>query len=173
MKALGIILGVVFLIVLVVMLIGYLIYKWRKNEFKDWVVGDLLLLDQTSKYSSILRENKKEMATLNGWTENYLYIECGDGLVRKVRWSCLNLNKSAYWRRNYNEAKKIMGVEPNFRKHIIETDETIVTRSGGTYNGKVIELMNETECQVYLKMAIDNEDYTAAVLIKKRLEKFR
>jgi hypothetical protein len=33
--------------------------------------------------------------------------------------------------------------------------------------------MNEIECEVYLKQAIENEDYDTAELIKKRMEKFR
>jgi hypothetical protein len=33
--------------------------------------------------------------------------------------------------------------------------------------------MNEIECEVYLKKALDEEDYDTAELIKKRMEKFR
>jgi DNA-directed RNA polymerase subunit L len=40
-------------------------------------------------------------------------------------------------------------------------------------NGKPIELLSEIECEVQLKLAIENEDYTLADKLRKRLEKFR
>lgn len=44
---------------------------------------------------------------------------------------------------------------------------------GGKTNGKDISSMNETECQSYLNMAIQDENYELAVKIRKQLEKFR
>lgn len=46
------------------------------------------------------------------------------------------------------------------------------TDSGKT-NGKNISSMNETECQVYLNKAIEDENYELADKIRKQLEKFR
>jgi hypothetical protein len=48
-------------------------------------------------------------------------------------------------------------------------DET----DGGKTNGKDISSMNETECQAYLNMAIQEENYELADKIRKQLEKFR
>ncbi len=42
----------------------------------------------------------------------------------------------------------------------------------GTTNGKDISSMNETECQAYLKQALEEEDYELAEKIRKQLEKF-
>lgn len=44
---------------------------------------------------------------------------------------------------------------------------------GGKTNGKDISSMNETECQSYLNMAIQDENYELADKIRKQLEKFR
>jgi hypothetical protein len=46
------------------------------------------------------------------------------------------------------------------------------TDSGKT-NGKDISSMNETECQAYLNMAIQEENYELADKLRKQLEKFR
>ena len=43
---------------------------------------------------------------------------------------------------------------------------------GGKTNGKDISSMNETECQAYLKQALEEEDYELAEKIRKQLEKF-
>jgi hypothetical protein len=43
----------------------------------------------------------------------------------------------------------------------------------GKTNGKDISSMNETECQAYLNMAIQEENYELADKIRKQLEKFR
>jgi hypothetical protein len=60
-----------------------------------------------------------------------------------------------------------MGVEPGFKSELGES------KSGGKIDGKPIELLNEIECEVYLKAAIDDQDYETAELIRKRMEKFR
>ena len=44
---------------------------------------------------------------------------------------------------------------------------------GDITNGKDISSMNETECQVYLNQALEDEDYELAERIRKQLEKFR
>jgi hypothetical protein len=64
-----------------------------------------------------------------------------------------------------------MGVEPGFKPGVNDTSSS--TLSGKQYDGKPIELLTEVECEVYLKKAIEDEDYDAAELIRKRMEKFR
>jgi hypothetical protein len=62
-----------------------------------------------------------------------------------------------------------MGINPGFSGCIDDESETI----GKKVDGKPVDLMNEIECEVYLKKAIENEDFDTAELIKKRMEKFR
>jgi hypothetical protein len=64
-----------------------------------------------------------------------------------------------------------MGIEPGFKPSVNDTSSS--TLSGKKYDGKPIELLTEVECEVYLKKAIEDEDYDAAELIRKRMEKFR
>ena len=78
-------------------------------------------------------------------------------------------NKSGLWRQNYEDAKKVMGVNPGFTGNIGDESET----TGKKVDGKPIDTMNEIECEVYLKKALEEEDYDTAELIKKRMEKFR
>jgi hypothetical protein len=87
-------------------------------------------------------------------------------MVYQVNWSVMNFNKSAIWRKNYENAKKVMGCDPAFPNGVGTTDK-------GKVDGKPIELLSEIECEVQLKLAIENEDYTLADKIRKRLEKFR
>jgi hypothetical protein len=80
----------------------------------------------------------------------------------------LNYNKDDNWRQNYEEAKKVMGCDPAFPNGV-GTSST----SKGNIDGKPIETMSEIECEVQLKLAIENEDYTLADNLRKRLERFR
>jgi hypothetical protein len=88
-------------------------------------------------------------------------------MVYQVNWSVMNFNKSYTWRKNYEDAKKIMGCDPAFSGGVGESS------IGKVYDGKPIDVMNEIECEVYLKKALSEEDYDTAELIKKRMEKFR
>jgi hypothetical protein len=142
--------------------------KSRKSEFKDWKVGDLLILRSNSQELYELQKLGKSMAKVVGWTEYNLYLEIGDS-TRQCSWDCFKDNKSAIWRRNYENCKSTMGVEPGFKPGVND----ISSLSGKEYDGKPIELLTEVECEVYLKKAIEDEDYDAAELIRKRMEKFR
>jgi hypothetical protein len=86
-------------------------------------------------------------------------------------------NKSAIWRNNYDDAKKEMGINPAFPYDAMSlpeySNDDFLIPIGEKFQGKDISLMTETECQVYLKIAIDNDDYSTAELIRKRLENFR
>jgi hypothetical protein len=142
--------------------------KSRKSEFKDWKVGDLLILKNSSTEHYEIAKMGKSMAKVLGWTEYHLYLEIGDS-TRQCSWDCFNDNKSAIWRRNYENCKSSMGVEPGFNPSISDTSSL----SGKKVEGKPIELLSEVECEVYLKKAIEDEDYDMAELIRKRMEKFR
>ena len=151
-------------------LIGYLInqskLKSRKNEFQDWKIGDLILFNSGSVEYAELHKLGKSYAKVLGWTENNIYIDI-DGTTNKCYWSCFNANKSALWRRNYDECKLSMGKTPGFNPELANSP------SSHKIDGKPIELLSEIECQVYLKNAIEQEDYDSAELIRKRMESFR
>ena len=63
-----------------------------------------------------------------------------------------------------------MGSEPGFNPHV-EPEKS--NTPSGTVEGEPIETMNETMCQVYLKKAIEEENYELADRLRKRLENFR
>jgi hypothetical protein len=169
MIVLGIILGVILLIVAMIGVGGSIQDRNRRARCKNWKIGDKLILNRGNEYYETLQNKHKKYAVLEGWSLSDLYINCGDGFVSKVNWSVLNTNKSANWRQNYDEAKEVMGCAPNFSSGIGEDSES----TGKKVDGKPIDLMNEIECEVYLKQALENEDYDTAELIKKRMEKFR
>ena len=166
---LGIILGVIVGVLMIIGVGGSIKDNLRKKRCKDWKVGDKLILTRVGDYSSIVTKNHKEYAILKGWSLTDLYIDCGGGSTYKVDWDVLRDNKSDLWRQNYEEAKKVMGVNPGFTGDIGDESET----TGKKVDGKPVDLMSEIECEVYLKKAIENEDYDTAELIKKRMEKFR
>jgi len=166
---LGVILGIILLFLVGVVIGGSIKTKNRKKKCKNWKVGDKLILTRYGDYSSIVAKSHKEFAILKGWSLTDLYIDCGDGSTYKVDWDVLRDNKSDLWRQNYEEAKKVMGVNPGFSGGVGDESET----TGKKVDGKPVDLMSEIECEVYLKQAIENEDYDTAELIKKRMEKFR
>jgi hypothetical protein len=168
MEVLGIILGIILAIVVLIGVYSSVQNKNRKARCKNWKVGDKLSLIR-GDYHRILEQNSKEFATLEGWDLNNLYISCGNNMTYQVNWSVMNFNKSATWRKNYEDAKKVMGCEPGFTGGVSEGSKS----TGKKVDGKPIDLMNEIECEVYLKQSLENEDYDTAELIKKRMEKFR
>ena len=163
----GIILGVVLTILLAIVVGDYIQNRNRKNKCKNWQIGDKLILNRGEYYNEVVKNNQ-EYAILKGWSLKHLYINCGDDYVHRVSWGCLNDNKSANWRQNYEEAKKVMGCDPQFPNGV-----GISSTSKGNVNGKPIEVLSEIECEVQLKLAIEKEDYTLADKLRKRLEKFR
>jgi hypothetical protein len=163
-----ILLGVILVILMIIGICGSVKDKNRKKTCKNWKVGDKLSLIR-GDYHRILEQNSKEFATLEGWDLNNLYISCGNNMTYQVNWNVMNFNKSATWRQNYDDAKKVMGCEPGFTGGVGESSKS----TGKKVDGKPVDLMNEIECEVYLKRAIENEDFNAAELIKKRMEKFR
>ena len=163
-----IIIGIVLGLLGIVMFSRYITLTSRKDEFKDWMVGDMLILSRSSVEYRDLKELGQNLAKVVGWNENDLYLKIGKATY-KSSWECFQSNKSALWRRNYNECKSAMGVEPGFSSDVSDTK----TISSKTFNGVSIESMNETQCYAYLKQALDTEDYEAADLIRKRMENFR
>ena len=129
----------------------------RAKEYSDWQVGD--------KVSLIKTDDK--LFTLLGWEKNSIYIE-KDGITHKIKWIEFHYNKSAVWRRNHQACEKAMGKEPGFAPGLGQR-----TNASGQVDGKAIELLSEIECQVYLKQAIETENYELAEKIRKQMEKYR
>ena len=167
MIVLGIILGVILTALMLIGISSLITDRNRKKKCKGWKIDDKLVLNRGDYYRE-LEKNKKEYAILKGWSLKNLYINCGDDLIHKVSWDCLNFNKDAGWRENFEEAKKVMGCDPEFPNGV-GTSST----SKGKVNGKLIEVLSEIECEVQLKLAIEKEDYDLADRIRKRMEKFR
>jgi hypothetical protein len=168
MEVLGILFGVVLVIVVLIGVYYVIQNKNRKDKCKNWKVGDKLSLIR-GDYYNVLEKNNKEFATLEGWDLDNLYISCGNNITYQVNWSVMAFNKSATWRQNYDKAKKVMGCKPGFTGGVGESSKS----TGKKVDGKPVDLMNEIECEVYLKKALENEDFDTAELIKKRMEKFR
>jgi hypothetical protein len=166
MTTLLIIVSVLFGAVLVGFLYHTVQLNSRKSEFKDWIVGDKLILKTNSSMYAAMQKLNQDLVDVVGWNENNIYLKIGD-TTHKCEWSCFDSNKSALWRRNYDECKKYMGVDPGFNAELGESN------SKAKIHGKTIELLSEVECEVYLKIAINEEDYDTAELIKRRMEKFR
>jgi hypothetical protein len=164
-----IILGSVVGIIFILFLTHLAKLNSRKSEFKDWQIGDLIILKSDSSEYNQVRNSGKTMARVLGWTEDNIYLEIED-ITHKCSWSCFSDNKSAIWRRNYNSCKESMGIEPGFQPGISDKNSSL---SGKKIDGKDIELLTEIECEIYLKTAIKEEDYNLAELIRKRMEKFR
>jgi len=178
METLTYVLGAVLGIVLLFLLRDFIKTRNRKSECKDWKSGDMLILDQYNADSAYraLKNSGKTYAKLCGWSMDSIYVDVHDGSIYKIDWCEVKLNKSAMWRKNYEEAKKVMGVNPSFSPEISQQEDVVKSSSrspGGKIDGKEIDLLTETECQVYLKRAIEEEDYKAAELIRKRMEHFR
>jgi hypothetical protein len=149
-------------IILLAKIRTFILYRLRAREFKDWQIGDeveFIIKFQTKIY------------ILGAWSKQFIVVKGGDGNFGELKWSDFSKNLSATRRRKYEICKKDMGKEPGFTPL-----QKMLTKkkSVSSYNdGKDISLWTETECQTFLKIALDSEDYEFADLIKKRLEYFR
>jgi hypothetical protein len=111
-----IIVGVLFGVVLVRFLSHTMRMNSRKSEFKDWIVGDKIILKPNSiEYFEIQKfhnpQINQNLGNVVSWNEYNIYIKIGD-MVHKCEWSWFDSNKSALWRRNYDECKNYVGVDP-------------------------------------------------------------
>ena len=61
-----------------------------------------------------------------------------------------------------------MKTEPGFKPELRDGSS-----KSDVCDGKVIELMSEIECQVYLKLALESEDFETASKIREQMKKYR
>lgn len=145
-------------------------YYGNKKRLRcaGWKVNDKLTLSSI-KHRNELTRAKQEYAILCGWSKDHIYIEI-DSTVYKVDWDVINLNKSAYWRSNYEECQSYMGTNPIFSKNVVD-DETYDLSE--KIDGTPIDCLTETLCQVHLNRALESENFELAALLRKRMESFR
>jgi hypothetical protein len=134
-----------------------------RKEISDWEIDDIMII-----------YNKDGYAILKGWSNKTIVVEfINDGdYDTRLKIKDVKLNKSAYWRRLHSECKKTMGKNPKFSDKVNINKEYSSKNSKNIF-GKPIDLLSETECQVYLKQCLDKEDYETAELIRVQMEKFR
>jgi hypothetical protein len=136
----------------------YLDKSWKK-ETSDWLVGDEVYL-----------KSNDDAYELRGWSMYHIFVSKNSEIsTTKHERDKIRFNKSVIWRRNYDDCKNMMNVEPKFKRGLT-TDSNV---SSGTVDNKPIELLSEIECQVYLKQALETEDYDLAAQIREQLKKYR
>jgi len=152
-------------------------YLSRRATSADWQVGDRIILDSSYASTSLVEavQGSGELPRLVGWNSKEVLYQVGDTTYREKWWS-VNTNKSANWRESHKRSKRFMGKEPGFTPTV---NPNIGIKNSGVQNevdffGKRIELMSEVECEVNLKVAIEQEQYELAEKIRERLNgKFR
>jgi len=127
-----------------------------RKQFNGWLVGDKVKLVGYVRTYILL-----------GWSKNYIYID-KDGETIKYDLAMLDHNMSSEWRKNYNECKIFMGREPGFDSFTGERKKELKL-----INGRTIDSLNETECLIYLKQCLEDEDFETAELIKQRMEELK
>lgn len=129
----------------------------RRKEFKDWRVGDIVTLKDGSNIRVV------------AWSVDGIFFRNIENIIARIDWTEFKHNLSAVWRRHYEQCIKDMNVRPAFTPELKEITEnkpdTILVY------GKPIDTLTDTECQVYLKMALQEENYELAELLKKKLNK--
>lgn len=165
-------LGFVLSGILIVGFFSYLIESSRKRKSEDWQIGDVIYLDYAYLSTGMSKELKKhnmDYATLAGWNLKNIFYSVGNSIFCES-WSSIDENKSQKWRDYYSSCQTIMGKNPNFTPEVSESSSKT---NSGIIEGEPIETMTETMCQIYLKKAIEAENYELADKLRKRMENFR
>ena len=147
-----------------VLLIRKSVRHARKRKMSTWQLGDRIIL------------TTGEFVVLRGWTLDFIFIseQHSPKTTTRLKINRLSYNKSAFWRNNFDECQKTMGVEPQFIRDLTSFPSSNGEIKGNKIiDGKPIELLTEIECQIYLKECLKDEDYETAELIRKQMEKYR
>ena len=153
----------------------FLKIKNRKTRSSTWEVGDVILINRSEislGLNRALEENgNTRVVKLSGWNEESVMFELGNKVFVE-EWKAIDVNKSNYWRTQYNECKGFMGKDPSFTPVVTDV---VPSSSSDTdmIDGQPIETLSEIMCEVYLKQAIQNENYELAEKLRKRMERFR
>ncbi len=169
MIGLAVFAAIVLVIIFLIVLRSYLVDKMRKAEFADWQIDDVIEF-----------WNSNDLIKVKAWSTDVMVYHEKDR-VRTVKWSNFHRNKSAYWRRLNKECKQAMKTD----KDVVNVEVTILNSKGNNsksssyssshplLDGKAVELLTETECQVYLNLALQEEEFELAEAIKNRMVNFR
>lgn len=156
--------AIVLIIISLIVLRSYLVDEMRKKEFADWQIDDVIEF-----------YNRNDSIRVKAWsTEVIVYHE--KDLVKTLKWSEFLRNRSAYWRRLNEECKQAMKTD----KDVVKVKVSFTSKEKDSRNfshplldGKAVELLTETECQVYLNLALQEEEFELAEAIKNRMVNFR
>lgn len=166
-------------VVIIVSVVALIIWKFtrdvdeRQVEMKGWEIGDKLIL--TEEWWRKLESVNQSYGVLKGWDEEHVYVQFGSN-VSQLEYHDIKHNKSWIWRENYRKCEEFMGKAPLFDAVIQDhgwDNKKDEPKQDGTIHGKNISELTETECQVYLKECLENEEYELAEMIKEQMEKFR
>ncbi len=169
MIGLAVFAAIVLVIIFLIVLRSYLVDKMRKAEFADWQIDDVIEF-----------WNSNDLIKVKAWSTDVMVYHEKDR-VYTVKWSSFHRNRSAYWRRLNKECKQAMKTD----KDVVDVEVTILNSKGNNsksssyssshplLDGKAVELLTETECQVYLNLALQEEEFELAEAIKNRMVNFR
>ena len=173
---------------IVSLILWYYIFKKSYNQkrlepknpmFDSWKIGDLIVLDE-EQIERTKTEYSSNSGILRGWNEKFIYLfNPHDNTINEISIKCLKYNKTVYWNKRYNECKKIMNMPPDFSIDINPMNVSVniinkdTSEDNSILNNKSVENLTETECEIFLKIAIEQEDYLLAEKIRKQMEKYR
>jgi hypothetical protein len=160
-----------FLIPISITTLVFLIRSYNKKKKKnvDWKLGDYISFYGGDSCPIELSNRDGLYFRLLGWDESHVYVKNAEDDVIKVDRGLVRTNKSQIWRKNFEDCKKYMGTTPLFTGELYNKKEI----DGTFVYGKDIELLTETECNVYLKKAIEEENYEIAKIIREKLDSFK
>lgn len=151
-------------------------YVYYKNKFKYWEIGDdiYLFVNKVKIYNpEVNLPYNKRSFELYGWNKNKVFLNI-NGRLTYIEMNCVEFNNTAIWRKHFDDCYNIMGKSPNFkRNNVFKNIDKDEPKKDNILDGKSIDSLTETECQVYLKIAIEQEKYELAEKIKKQMEKYR
>ena len=164
--------------VLAGIILGYIHYSIkihnRKKQCATWEVGDIIIVKWHEVSNGLTKELQKNgnsrVVKLSGWNEDSIMFEFNNKTFIE-EWKSIDVNKSDYWRTQHNNCKNFMGKDPGFNP--IVKDKVPSSSDTDMIDGQPIETLSEIMCEVYLKQAIENENYELADKLRKRMERFR
>lgn len=147
-----------------------LISKAKKQDLAAWKVGDKLTLGFNTFIGAPKRNKGIERAILKAWSHEEVIISIEDNFY-KVAYSDIANNKSKDFREMEERIRKTMN-KPDL--DLSELTNNKEARPGMSFlDGKHVELLTEIECQVYLKKALDADQFEVASKIRDRMKNFR
>lgn len=168
MTALIIIASIVVFIVSIV----YLVFLYRMNQMKKWKEGDKLKMSMFSEIGRYMSSKNIKHVTLLAWSHPREILVKIENRVHKIKYGDIDENAS------YERREMQTRIRETMKKPDFDLDE-LIEGSATTLNGNEfcdnipIETMNEIQCEVYLKKALDHEQFEIAAEIRERLKRFR